>query len=196
MKKILSIICMMLMSTTMFAQSESKMSFLAGVGTSTIAGSDDDGMKGAFSFKIGANYELALTESFSVIPGVELVNKGFKNEDLDGTVNLYYLQVPIFAAYKFPIAEGMKLAVKAGPYLGYGILGSDIEFSYGKSSKKINIWDSDFDNNRFNAGIIAGVAIDLEEYVISLEYSRGLTKFNKDNKGYTQAFGATFAYRF
>ena len=187
---------MMLMSTAMFAQSEKNLSAFAGVGTSTLVGGDAEGMKGALSFKIGANYDFALSENFSIIPGVELVNKGFKEDGIDGTINLYYLQVPIFAAYKFPIAQGMKLGIKAGPYLGYGLFGSDIEYSYGKTTKKINIWDSDGDNQRFAAGIIAGLALDLEEYVISVEYSRGLTKFTKDVKIYNQAFGVTFAYKF
>ena len=186
---------MMLMSTAMFAQSN--MTARVGVGMSSYAGDDTDGYKSAFSYKIGVDYDYAITDAFSVIPGLELANKGFKADNLDGTVNMFFIQIPIFAAYKFDIADGMKLAIKAGPYLSYGLFGSDIEWSYSNgTTKKVNIFDSDGDTERFQAGIIGGVALDLGQYVISAEISRGFTKAYKEAKTYQMCYGVTFGYKF
>ena len=103
-----------------------------------------------------------------------------------------YLQIPVFAAYKIPVSDNMKLAVKAGPYVSYGIFGSDIKF---KNGATINVFDSDmFD--RFDVGAIAGISLDINQYMVGLEYSRGLKKLDSDVKAYHQAFGLVFGYKF
>jgi hypothetical protein len=194
MKKFFALACMLFVSSAMFAQ----MSIRAGIGLSTMTGKDADGINNGFSYKVGMDYDYKVSEQFSVIPGIEFANKGYKADDLDGQVNLFYLQVPIFAAYKMAINETMGLQLKAGPYLAYGLFGSDIEYktSSGQTVSKYNIWDSKTDNQRFAAGLILGVNLDLGEYLVGIEFSRALTKFNKDAKQYGQAFGVTFGHRF
>ena len=184
MKKVLMMVALALTTLTMSAQEESKFAVNAGVGFSGIAGSDADGCDNIISFKAGLSYDLGLSESFSVIPGVELVSKGYSEEAIDGDIRMTYLQIPVFAAFKLNISDDMKLAIKAGPSASYGLFGSDIEWDYGETT------------NVFDAGVIAGVSLEISDFVIGAEYSRGLTKLDSELKAYNQTYGLTFGYKF
>lgn len=182
----------MLAALPMSAQTESKLKFNAGVGLASVVGSDAD-TKTALSYKVGVSYDLDLSEQFAIVPGVEFVNKAHKVDGIDGTINKMYLQVPVLAAYKFNVAEGAKMSVMAGPYAAYGIAGSDIEFD--GDDEKVNVFDDDM-YKRFDAGIMAGVSVDFNQFSVGLQYSRGLNKLNSNIKAYNQAFGLVFGYRF
>ena len=192
MKKLLAVVALALMTLTMSAQEDSKITVKAGVGLSSVVGSDAD-TKTTVAYKVGISYDLGLSEKFSIIPGVELSTKGFKSDVVDGSISMAYLQVPVFAAYKFPISDNMKLAIKAGPYVSYGLYGSDIEWYDGGKS---NVFDSDGGFKRFDAGVIAGVSLDFNQFVIGAEYSRGLTKLDSDYSMFNQAFGVVLGYKF
>ena len=193
MKKLLAIVVIVLTTSTMSAQEDSKFTVNAGVGLSSVVGSDAEDVKNVFSYKVGLSYDWGLSESFSIIPGVQFATKGFKSEAIDGDVSMSYLQIPILAAYKFGLTEGMKLVVKAGPYVSYGLFGSDIEWYNGSET---NVFDSDGGYERFDAGLIGGVDLDFEHFTVGVEYSHGLTKLDSDYKQYNQAFGVTFGYKF
>lgn len=182
-------VALALTTLTMSAQ-ESKFAVNAGVGFSGIAGSDADGCDNIISFKAGLSYEFGLSESFSVIPGVEFVSKGYSEEAIDGDIRMTYLQIPVFAAYKFSVSDNMKLAIKAGPYASYGLFGSDIEWDYEETT---NVFDA---FEKFDAGVIAGLSLEISDFVIGAEYSRGLTKLDSELKAYNQTFGLTFGYKF
>ena len=117
MKKVLAIVAIVLTTSTMSAQEDSKFTVNAGVGLSSVVGSDAEDVKNVFSYKVGLSYDWGLSESFSIIPGVQFATKGFKSEAIDGDVSMSYLQIPILAAYKFDLTDDMKLVVKAGPYV-------------------------------------------------------------------------------
>lgn len=192
MKKFFAVVALALMTLTVSAQEDSKITVKAGVGLSSVVGSDAD-TKTTVAYKVGISYDLGLSEKFSIIPGVELSTKGFKSDVVDGSISMAYLQVPVFAAYKFPISDNMKLAIKAGPYVSYGLYGSDIEW-YGGG--KTNVFDSDGGYKRFDAGVIAGVSLDFNQFVIGAEYSRGLTKLDSSVSQFNQAFGVVLGYKF
>ncbi len=192
MKKFFAVVALALMTLTVSAQEDSKFTVKAGVGLSSVVGSDAN-TKITFSYKVGLSYDLGLSENFSIIPGIEFATKGFKSDVIDGSISMSYLQVPIFAAYKFPISDNMKLAVKAGPYVAYGLFGSDIEW---KGGGKTNIFDSNGGYKRFDAGAIAGISLDFEQYMVGFEYSRGFTKLDSNYSQFNQAFGLVFGYKF
>lgn len=191
MKKLLAVVALALMTLTVSAQEDSKITVKAGVGLSSVVGSDAD-TKTTVAYKVGISYDLGLSEKFSIIPGVELSTKGFKSDVVDGSISMSYLQVPVFAACKFPISDNMKLAIKAGPYVSYGLFGSDIEWYDGGKS---NVFDSDGGFKRFDAGVIAGVSLDFNQFVIGAEYSRGLTKLDSSVSQFNQAFGIVIGYK-
>ena len=131
---------------------ESGFSWKAGIGLSSIAGSDNEGFKSNISYKVGVSYDYAISESFSIEPAALLNNKCFKVEDVTGTINRIFLEVPILAAYKLDL-NNCTLVINAGPYVSYGLLGSDLEWSDGDKS---NVFDS---CERFEAGIEAGAKV-------------------------------------
>lgn len=192
MKKFLIMVVFALTTLNISAQEESRFNFIAGVGMSSVVGSDAD-TKLTIAYKVGLLYDLKAAENFYVIPGIEFVAKGFKSDNVDGAVNMSYIEIPIVAAYKFDIADGMKLVIKAGPYAAYGIFGSDLEF---KNGKKINIFDKDDGIKRFDAGALGGIGLEFEQFTIGAEYSRGFIKLDSNYTQYNQAFGLVFGYKF
>ena len=193
MKKIFTMVVLALTTLTMSAQDDSKFTIKAGAGLSTLVGSDVNNVESVFSYKVGLSYDWNITEKFLITPGIEFATKGFKVDGIVGDISMSYLQLPILAAYKFNITDNIKIAVKAGPYLSYGIFGSDIEWYGGGET---NVFDSDGGYNRFDAGAIAGVSVEFSQYMVGVEYSRGLTKLDSDYKQYNQAFGVVFGYKF
>lgn len=191
MKKIFAMVALMLVTLTVSAQDDAKYTIKAGAGASSIVGADaDTNMK--FAFKVGASYDLSLSENFSIIPGLELAFKGYGSDIYSKDVNMGYLEVPIFAAYKFPLTDNMKLAVKAGPYVAVGLFGSELEFG----NMKFGIFDSEYGYSRFDVGAIGGVSLEFEKFMVGVEYSRSLKKLDSDFSQYNQAFGAVFGYKF
>ena len=191
MKKILAMVALMLMTLTMSAQDDAKFTVKAGVGASSVVGSDaNTNMK--LAYKVGASYDFSLSENFSIIPGLEFAMKGYGSDAFTKNINMAYLEVPIFAAYKFPLTDNMKLAVKVGPYVAFGLFGSDLEFFY----NTINVFDSDSGYDRFDVGAIGGVSLEFEKFMVGLEYSRGLKKLDSNFSQYNQAFGAVIGYKF
>lgn len=172
------------------AQEDSKWSIKVGAGLSSLAGSDTEGAKNAFAYKVGVGYELGISENFAIEPALMLTNKSFKVEGIEGTINRYCVELPILAAFKIALNDEMKLIINAGPYVAYGLLGSDIEWdSYDTS----NIFD---EYERFEAGAQAGVKVAFGCFELGAEYNRAFTKASSDYKQYTQGFGLTFGYKF
>ena len=192
MKKIIAMVVLVLTTLTMSAQRKSGFAVKAGVGLSSVVGSDADA-KLTFAYKAGVSYELGLAEDFSLIPGLEFVTKGFKSKNIDGNVSMTYIQIPVFVAFKIPVSDEMKLAIKIGPYASYGLFGSDI---YWYGGREVNVFDSDKGLERFDAGGIAGISLDFSECSVGLEYSRGLTKLDSHYNQFNQAFGLVVSYKF
>ena len=191
MKKYLLMAVLALSALSMSAQEDSKLTVKVGVGLSSVVGSDAD-TKNAFAYNVGLFYDLSLSEKFSILPGIELVNKAWKSDAVIGTVNMYYAQVPVLAAYKFNLTNDSKIVVKAGPYASYGIFGSDLEYG----GKSVGVFDSDEGAERFEAGVLAGISYDFAQCSIGAEYSRAFTKMCSGLKQYHQSFGLTLGYKF
>ena len=175
------------------AQEDSKLSWKAGIGLSGAAGSDSDGFKSTLSYKVGVGYEYAISESFSIEPAAMINNKSFKVEGISGNINRFFLEVPVLAAYKMDLNDNCKLIINAGPYVAYGIFGSDIEWGDGEA--KTNVFD---ECDRFEAGIEAGAKVLFGGMSVGVDFNRALTKALKegDAKLYSQVIGVTFGYAF
>lgn len=192
MKKLFLMAVLALSALSMSAQEDSKLTVKVGVGLSSVVGSDAK-TKNTFAYNVGLSYDLSLSEKFSILPGIELVNKAWKSDAVIGTVNMYYAQVPVLAAYKFNLANDSKIVVKAGPYVSYGLFGSDLTIIGGNT---FGIFDSDNGAERFEAGLLAGISYDFSQFSIGAEYSRAFTKMCSGFKQYHQSFGLTFGYKF
>lgn len=192
MKKVFLLCCLVLAALTVSAQEDHHWTVKVGGGLHSIVGSDAD-TDSRFSYKVGISYDLSISENFFIVPELDYANKAWKSDAIDGNLSVSYIQVPIFAAYKFHLNDNMKLAIKAGPYFAYGLFGSDVTFyDYGD----YNIFDDEIGWKRFDAGLAAGVSLEISQFEIGLEYSRGFTKTADGLKAYNQAFGLTLGYRF
>ena len=190
MKKFLVLMALVCAVLNVSAQEDSKWSVKIGAGLSSWTGSDAENVDNAFSYKVGVGYDLNISESFAIEPALMLSNKSVKIGGIDGTINRYFIEVPVLAAYKIALNDNMKLIINAGPYAGYGVFGSDIEWDGGETT---NVFD---DCDRFEAGLQAGVKVAFGIFEVGAEYTRAFTKCSSDYKQYTQGFGLTFGYKF
>ena len=189
MKKLFVLMALVCAVLNVTAQEDSKWSIKVGAGLSTIVGSDVEGNESAFAYKAGIGYEFGISENFAIEPALMLSNKTHKAAAVDGTINRYYVEVPILAAIKIALNDETKLIINAGPYAAYGIFGSDIDWYDGSSDNIFDICE------RFEAGANVGAKVAFGSLEIGAEYTRGLTKLT-DYKSYSQTIGLTFGYRF
>ena len=184
---LLALVCTVLNVT---AQEDSKWSIKVDAGLSSIVGSDSEGNKSAFSYKVGVGYDFGISEHFAIEPALMLTNKSHKEDLVDGTINRYYVELPIMAAFKIALSDETKLIINAGPYAAYGLYGSDIDWYDGGTDNVFDLFE------RFEAGAQVGAKVAFGSLEIGAEYSRALTKIVSDYKGYSQTIGLTFGYRF
>lgn len=120
-------------------------------------------------FHLGLMLQLDLPGSFFLQPELLFSNQGLKQElKFDGekdseSSTLNYLQLPIYAGYKFDAGLGLKVIVGVGPYFAYGISGSDDVFDGDKGFMK-----------RFDAGLTAMAGVEISKFQVTLGYDFGL----------------------
>ena len=191
----------------------SNLSIYAGVGYSSIRGDITslgfdfsihhdrlEYIKSTYSYKLGAAYDMALGESISFIPAVELAQKGFKSDGYDAIeIKMTYLQIPMNIAYKWKITDNINAIFKAGPYVSYGLFGSDFE----SAGYKANIFDY---MKKLDFGFIGGIGVELKQMSFGVEISRGLVNIYDDSNKYhdsdcdnmnikNKAFGIVVGYK-
>ena len=86
--------------------------------------------------------------------------------------------------------DNCQLVINAGPYVAYGLFGSDIEWGDGE---KTNAFDA---FNRFEAGLGAGAKLAFNRMSVGVDFNRAFTKAMDDVKVYSQVIGLTFGYKF
>lgn len=186
MKKLFSLICVAVFAIT--ASAQITWNVKGGVGLATCYGDVDD-MKNHFVGKIGAGIEKPLSSNWSLMPSLELAWKGSEYEDGDNdeaikeTLDIFYIQMPIVAAYRINLNDSWNLTLKAGPYFAYGISGR-FKGSYSSNTGKES-WDEDlfksYDGEkagkRFDAGLDFGIDFEYHRFVFGAEYELGLLKF-------------------
>lgn len=132
-------------------------------------------------FHIGGMAEFSVSENFVIQPAVLFSGKGstyeidFGEGILELKINPGFIEVPIYAAYKFDLGSA-KLFLKAGPYFGYGFTG---KISEGGDEEDIP-WGSDEDSfmKPFDFGVGFGAGVDINGFLISLQYQLGLTNLS------------------
>jgi hypothetical protein len=168
-----------------------KFGLTAGLNTSTLTSNDsDDDFSWKLGFQIGALADIAVTETFSVIPELNFSQKGFKIEfEEDGesanlTYNLNYLTLPINLAYKVDLGLSGKILLFAGPYLGYGLsisgkakaAGITVDLEEAGMELKFG---SDEDNVKaLDFGVNVGAGYQYEKVFFKLQYNLGLSNLS------------------
>jgi hypothetical protein len=140
-------------------------------------------------FNVGLYAKVPVTNSISIQPEIYYTGKGaevvYNNAFASGTAKfkLNYIEVPVML-----VANVTKnFNVQVGPYAGYLISGKTTNES-GTYNFQDNINTDDF--NKIDAGVAAGLGIDLETVSFGVRYNYGLTKVGKERNysGTNQTF--------
>lgn len=85
--------------------------------------------------------------------------------------NLGYLQLPVNLGYRYPVSSSVSLLAAAGPYLGLGILGKDVE-KLGGTKVKTDVFGSDLQRFDFGLNYKLGIEMwDQWQFYLGFEHS-------------------------
>jgi hypothetical protein len=193
MKKVLKIsvlVAFVLFSFT--SQAQVQFGVKGGLNASTLSGYDrftelvgaiglgDLKTQSKAGYHIGVIAQINLpATSFFIQPELLYTNLGVKEsiknsilmEDASETSSLNYLQVPVYAGYKWNAGLGLDIIAGVGPYIGYGLSATDDMFD----------GDTDGHFNRFDYGLSAMAGVQFYKVQITLGYDLGLGKLNSGN---------------
>lgn len=194
MKKLFSLVCVALFTIT--ASAQITWNVKGGAGLANCIGDDVD-TDSHFVGKIGVGIEKPFTSNWSLMPSLELAWKGseFKSEDYSETVDLFYLQAPIVAAYRFNVNDHWNITLKTGPYLAYAFSGK-VKGSFEGYSESADVF-SDLGCKRFDFGWDFGLDFEYKRFVFGAEYEIGFMSFGPDNTDIkNSAIYVTLGYKF
>lgn len=214
MKKFLLLAVMVI--AAMSASAQITWNVKGGVGVAHCWG-DAEGIGSHFVGKVGAGIEKPLTSNWSLMPSLEVAWKGAKEsfseegEKFDEQLDIFYLQIPVLAAYRLNLSDNWNMTLKAGPYFAVGLAGNlttDYEFNGYKYHDKTNIFKSSDEvlkegeytyegANRFDVGLDLGVDFEYHRFVFGVEYELGFVSITKgDGALRNGAFYATVGWKF
>ncbi|GAP73410.1 porin family protein [Candidatus Symbiothrix dinenymphae] len=186
MKKIVFLSAIALVSVASVNAQELKFGVTAGLNLPSFSGDLGEGMVSTIGFQVGAVADVALTESFSIVPELLFTQKGAAPV-MGDAITLGYLQLPINAMYKIAVNDNSKVLVFAGPYIGYGITSSDDGAEFG-SDKTLNPLDF---------GLNIGAGYQFGSIFAKAQYNIGLTNVANEGKdGGNSNIAITVGYLF
>ena len=140
---------------------------------------DDNNMK--LGPNVGFFAKLPIARGFSIQPELTYSNKGAKLR-YDNFVlgsgeyrfNLHYVELPVMAV----INLGSNFNIHGGPYIGY-LAGATIK-DMDDNGTINDATDLNAENfNRFDAGLAAGIGVDISNVTIGARYSYGMSEIGK-----------------
>lgn len=184
MKKVLC--TLVLAMVAMIGFSQARIDVRAGMSITNLTKSEMDAKVG---YTLGVGIDLPVATSFSVQSGLMFTGKGAKKGDLKATP--CYLDIPILAAYKMPIADDVNFVVNAGPYIGIG-LGGKVKYDDLKSD-----YFGDDGAKRFDLGLQYGVGAEFGDHILlNLSGQYGFISPFEDSDEKNLGFFLTVGYRF
>ena len=196
MKRLFGLVCLLMLAIA--ASAQITWNAKGGIGAATCYG-DFEGLKSHFVGKIGIGIEKPLNANWSLMPSLEFAVKGTKDEadnyndygygfktiDMD----LYYLQIPIMAAYRINLSDQWNTTLKVGPYFAYQIANGGV--AEGRDGK-------DSFGKKFDTGLDVGVDFERGRFVFGGEIEWGVTPIVENEYGKIKnlAFYATVGWKF
>lgn len=211
MRKIACIVAGLFVALTMAAQTKVTWSMELGLGMSTWMGKDAGNSSALFNQKVGVGIDVPLSGLVSFQTGLFWASKGASMDvnitgetasSVDMHVNQNYFEMPLLAAFHVGTAANFDMVFTAGPYLAYGVNGKrdmdidDLTVSYntfGESKIEGAIVPG---LRRFDAGVMAGVALDFQRWTVGLDGEFGCCKLASNSKTRNLAFFFTAGYKF
>jgi len=158
---------------------------------------DPDNFHIKSGFQVGMIADCPINDVLAIQPGARFSMQGFmdkytSNGKVTRKYSLYYLQIPVYAQYRWNVYEETNVLFQAGPYAGFGLFGRQSYIRNGKSEsltdalKKITFGNGTANDiqKRIDYGIGVGAGIEFYRFQMMLAYDFGLNKvpFNKDVK--------------
>lgn len=211
MRKIVCIVTCLFSVLTMAAQTKVTWSMELGLGMSSWMGKDAGNSSALFNQKVGVGIDVPLSGLVSFQTGLNWVSKGASMDiDLSGAdmgvvnmhVNQNYFEMPLLAAFHVGTAANFDMVFSVGPYLAYGISGKrDVDVddltvscnTFGDSKIQEQIVPG---LQRFDAGLMGGVALDFKRWTVGLDGEFGLCRLVSNTNIRNLAFFFTAGYKF
>lgn len=192
MKKMFLAAAMMLVSVATFAQNAvGQITIQPKVGLNIANVTDADDADARIGLAAGAEFEYGVTDMIGVSAGLVYSMQGYKYSEgnVDTTVKLDYLNVPILA--NVYVAPG--LAVKLGVQPGFKLSSKTKIEGSGVSIEG----DSDDDGVKgFDLAIPVGVSYQYQNIVLDARYNWGVTKVYDGGDSKNSVFQITLGYKF
>lgn len=192
MKKMFLAAAMMLVSVATFAQNAvGQITIQPKVGLNIANVTDADDADARIGLAAGAEFEYGVTDMIGVSAGLVYSMQGckFSEGNVDTTVKLDYLNVPILA--NVYVAPG--LAVKLGVQPGFKLSSKTKIEGSGISIEG----ESDDDGVKgFDLAIPVGVSYQYQNIVLDARYNWGVTKVYDDGDSKNSVFQITLGYKF
>jgi hypothetical protein len=151
--------------------------------------SDDAGsmeFSGDAGLEVGPVLYYALKDNIYINSGAMFSVKSFTEGSGDHTDNLslYYLEVPLYIGYAFPIG-GLDFYGQAGPYVGFKV-----------SESLPKSWGDESGLKVFNAGLGFVGGVNIKKFKLEIGYQNGLTNLldfeGDDYDDYKLTLGSMF----
>lgn len=197
--KFLPILALLLIGTVGFGQ----IGIRAGVNLANFSAEDYDG-SAKLGFNLGLFYQIEAGDMLMIQPELNFMQQGSKSSfDFGGTkvessITTNYIQVPLLVKAVFGDRSATSFFVEAGPYLGYGLSGSNNYCEDEQCETESIDWESD-GVKRMDYGIQAGAGVNINANLfINARYILGLANINEDstetikNTGINIALGYSF----
>ena len=152
-----------------------------------------------------AGYQFGAVAAFGIPAGFTLevtpkyIQKGFRTgvSDLNGGLDLAYVEAPIYAAWHHGLGGPAALRILAGGSLAYEVSCTTEIATGGGTPERQSCADGT--TNKFDAGLFAGLGMAVSVLTIDFTYDFGLVNINKDSAGPSvknRVWGITVAARF
>jgi hypothetical protein len=152
----------------------------------------NDKLGGATGYTFGIFYQMPVGEKFVFQPGINLLNKGWK-DDLDGveitTMKINYLEMPLQMVYTGGKDKGFFIG--AGPSLLFGLGGTyKIERSNGPNVERdYEFGGNDTQEGGFTLGLNAMAGYNFGKFMIGVNYGMGISNRDVPANAEFQDFG-------
>jgi hypothetical protein len=171
MKKVI-LTAMLALAMVAGANAQFKLGPTVGLNMANLSG-DVDGNSMKMGFKIGAAAEYSFNDNWSIAPELAYSAKGTKYDFFGESFNfnLDYLELPINAMFRTPLADDFNFVAFAGPYLAYAL-------SAKMDGEKIDLGSGEEELSPFDFGLNFGIGAEYKSFFLKAQYQLGLTNLS------------------
>lgn len=147
----------------------------------------------------GAKYNLNKEEGGIIAYDMSYVvdsNNGVSDQNI--SINTIYLQVPVYAGYKFDLTNNLDISIALGSYFAYGVGGKSTVKDYDIDGNVTESKDDVFGKDkwkRFDAGLSALLGAEYKKVSFNLGYDFGMVNIDRTYEVYNRNLFMNVGYR-